>query len=77
MPALTVSDINDSTLDKRYRPMEAQPASELPFGLSWQYKPKWDGFRCLAFRAADANPSGRLSHSEAVQAIASSAFLTY
>jgi ATP-dependent DNA ligase len=33
-----------------YRPMEADPASELPKGPQWQYEPKWDGFRCLAFR---------------------------
>ena len=33
-----------------YRPMEAVPASELPAGPEWQYEPKWDGFRCLAFR---------------------------
>ena len=33
-----------------YSPMEAQPASELPVGPEWQYEPKWDGFRCLAFR---------------------------
>jgi len=30
--------------------MEANPASELPAGSDWQYEPKWDGFRCLAFR---------------------------
>jgi len=30
--------------------MEAEPASELPTGSIWQYEPKWDGFRCLAFR---------------------------
>jgi ATP-dependent DNA ligase len=30
--------------------MEAHPASELPKGTNWQYEPKWDGFRCLAFR---------------------------
>src|ERR1700722_7809106 len=33
-----------------YRPMEAEPATELPKGLLWQYEPKWDGFRGLAFR---------------------------
>jgi ATP-dependent DNA ligase len=37
-------------LNKKYKPMEAQPASELPVGPVWQYEPKWDGFRCLAFR---------------------------
>lgn len=30
--------------------MEAAPATELPTGPEWQYEPKWDGFRCLAFR---------------------------
>ncbi len=30
--------------------MEALPATELPTGPEWQYEPKWDGFRCLAFR---------------------------
>ena len=37
-------------LNKTYPPMEALPASELPSGPEWQYEPKWDGFRCLAFR---------------------------
>ncbi len=37
-------------LAKTYSPMEALPASELPAGPVWQYEPKWDGFRCLAFR---------------------------
>jgi ATP-dependent DNA ligase len=30
--------------------MEAMPAAQLPSGPEWQYEPKWDGFRCLAFR---------------------------
>lgn len=36
-------------------PMEARAADSLPIedGL-WQYEPKWDGFRCLAFRQGDA-----------------------
>jgi ATP-dependent DNA ligase len=33
-----------------YAPMEARIVSELPTGPRWQYEPKWDGFRCLAFR---------------------------
>ena len=37
-------------LTKNYPPMEALPATELPAGPEWQYEPKWDGFRCLAFR---------------------------
>jgi ATP-dependent DNA ligase len=30
--------------------MEALSVAEIPEGLRWQYEPKWDGFRCLAFR---------------------------
>jgi len=33
--------------------MEAQQVGELPLGGEWQYEPKWDGFRCLAFRDGD------------------------
>jgi ATP-dependent DNA ligase len=32
-------------------PMEARLVDELPRGPGWQFEPKWDGFRCLAFRA--------------------------
>ncbi|HJY19613.1 MAG TPA: ATP-dependent DNA ligase [Chthoniobacterales bacterium] len=31
-------------------PMEARSVEEIPNGEEWQYEPKWDGFRCLAFR---------------------------
>ena len=33
--------------------MEARTASKLPEDPGWQFEPKWDGFRCLAFRAGD------------------------
>ncbi len=33
-----------------YAPMEAKIAARLPEGDGWYYEPKWDGFRCLAFR---------------------------
>ena len=33
--------------------MEARSAEALPEGPGWWYEPKWDGFRCLAFRAGD------------------------
>lgn len=33
--------------------MEAHSADEVPVGDEWQYEPKWDGFRCIAFRAGD------------------------
>ena len=31
-------------------PMEARSVDEIPTDDGWQYEPKWDGFRCLAFR---------------------------
>jgi ATP-dependent DNA ligase len=31
-------------------PMEATSVDEIPEGDEWQYEPKWDGFRCVAFR---------------------------
>ncbi|RVD23963.1 MULTISPECIES: ATP-dependent DNA ligase [unclassified Mesorhizobium] len=49
-------------------PMEARTADTLPEGSGiWQYEPKWDGFRCLAFkgrkavdlRAKSGKPLGR------------------
>jgi len=33
-----------------FLPMEALLVSEIPEGDQWEYEPKWDGFRCLAFR---------------------------
>jgi ATP-dependent DNA ligase len=30
-------------------PMEARLVEEIPTGPGWQYEPKWDGFRCIAF----------------------------
>ena len=32
-------------------PMEARLVDELPEEAGWQFEPKWDGFRCLTFRA--------------------------
>jgi ATP-dependent DNA ligase len=48
-------------------PMEARSADVLPADEGWQYEPKWDGFRCLAFkngskvdlRAKSGKPLGR------------------
>jgi ATP-dependent DNA ligase len=33
--------------------MEARSVDEIPVGDEWQYEPKWDGFRCIAFRDGD------------------------
>ena len=32
-------------------PMEAKSVEALPSEPGWQFEPKWDGFRCLAFKA--------------------------
>ena len=31
-------------------PMEAKSVDVIPTDDGWQYEPKWDGFRCIAFR---------------------------
>jgi ATP-dependent DNA ligase len=33
-----------------FAPMEALSCETIPTGEGWQYEPKWDGFRCVAFR---------------------------
>ena len=33
--------------------MEALSVATIPEGDSWQYEPKWDGFRCIVFRDGD------------------------
>ncbi|MGH7476645.1 MAG: ATP-dependent DNA ligase [Longimicrobiales bacterium] len=37
-------------IEPPFPPMEALSVDRLPDGEDWQYEPKWDGFRCLAFR---------------------------
>jgi ATP-dependent DNA ligase len=37
-------------LSQPIAPMEALSVEDIPIGPEWQYEPKWDGFRCLAFR---------------------------
>jgi ATP-dependent DNA ligase len=34
-------------------PMEARSVDGIPAGHGWQYEPKWDGFRCIAFRGGE------------------------
>jgi ATP-dependent DNA ligase len=43
----------DLAIDPALAPMEAQSAAKLPEGEGWQYEPKWDGFRCLAYKSGD------------------------
>ena len=40
-------------IEPPFEPMEAQQIDALPEGEAWAYEPKWDGFRCLAFRDGD------------------------
>ena len=41
----------DLPITPPYPPMEARSVERIPSGPEWMYEPKWDGFRCLAFRA--------------------------
>jgi ATP-dependent DNA ligase len=34
-------------------PMEAKLVEEIPKEPGWRFEPKWDGFRCLAYRSGD------------------------
>ena len=34
-------------------PMEARSVPDLPADPGWQFEPKWDGFRCLAYKSGD------------------------
>jgi ATP-dependent DNA ligase len=36
-----------------FAPMEARRVDEIPPGDEWQFEPKWDGFRAIAFRDGD------------------------
>jgi ATP-dependent DNA ligase len=48
MPKLSDLPVPTSTAT-----MEAKLVDEIPREAGWRYEPKWDGFRCLAFRAGD------------------------
>jgi len=45
-----------------YPPMEALSVKNIPSGKSWRYEPKWDGFRCLAFKGGLYDEQGLLHH---------------
>ena len=36
-----------------FSPMKSKVVAALPHGEGWQYEPKWDGLRCVAFRDHD------------------------
>ena len=41
-------------------PVEAKAVASLPTDSGWQFEPKWDGFRCIAFKTV--SKSRRTSH---------------
>ena len=43
----------DLPIRPSYPPMEARSVPDIPSGEGWLYEPKWDGFRCLAFRSGE------------------------
>lgn len=43
--------VSDDQIKPGLAPMEARLVDALPEEAGWQFEPKWDGFRCLAFRA--------------------------
>src|ERR1700738_4347303 len=49
----TGAEVTEFPLPVDLPPMEAQLVEELPEEPGWQFEPKWDGFRCLAFRAGN------------------------
>jgi ATP-dependent DNA ligase len=51
----TATERRDYDLPLDTPPMDARTAEALPDARGkWQYEPKWDGFRCLAFKAGAA-----------------------
>jgi ATP-dependent DNA ligase len=44
MPSMSLA------LQPPFIPMEALSVDKIPIGTEWQYEPKWDGFRSVAFR---------------------------
>ena len=49
-PAFPKNSVAHLPIRPPYPPMEARQVATIPDGAEWQYEPKWDGFRCLAFR---------------------------
>jgi len=43
----------DLSVPPSFATMEAKLVDQIPREAGWRYEPKWDGFRCLAFRGGD------------------------
>ncbi|HEY2751713.1 ATP-dependent DNA ligase [Phenylobacterium sp.] len=48
-----MTTLADLPLPLDFRPMEAKLVQALPTGPGWRFEPKWDGFRCIAFRSGE------------------------
>jgi ATP-dependent DNA ligase len=48
-----MSGFDRLTVKPGLAPMEARLVDALPGDAGWQFEPKWDGFRCLMFKAGD------------------------
>jgi ATP-dependent DNA ligase len=48
-----VAALDDLPVRPPVKPMLAKASKELPVGDGFAYEPKWDGFRCIAFRSGD------------------------
>jgi ATP-dependent DNA ligase len=46
-----VPKLSDLPVPLDLAPMEAKLVDEVPREPGWRFEPKWDGFRCLAFRS--------------------------
>src|SRR5579862_5022614 len=44
---------SDLPLRPPIEPMKSRQVASIPLGERWMYEPKWDGFRCIAFRSGD------------------------
>jgi ATP-dependent DNA ligase len=49
-----MTGLSDLPVPLSLQTMEAKLVDEVPREPGWWFEPKWDGFRCLAFRAGDA-----------------------
>lgn len=45
-----MADFDQLPIKPPIEPMEAKTIERIPQGKQWLYEPKWDGFRCIAFR---------------------------
>jgi ATP-dependent DNA ligase len=48
-----MSSLADLPIPLSFAPMEAKLVDDLPADPGWRFEPKWDGFRCVAYRAGD------------------------